>query len=302
MKSRFFPLAFCLVVIFSLSLLLFMRPAPVLSVEGFASPESVATDAQGQRIFVSNIGVKLSPTDKDGDGFISELSPNGSIVKPFFTPKGVLNAPKGLAITQNTVYVTDIDRVVGFDINSGKQVFSLDFSSTGSSLLNDLVMIDDRTLLVTTSDLGKVYRISIAEKKFSPLSGNIPGANGIAYFPLTQKVLVNGLGEKFDGKGAVYMASLKDSIPVFQRLNAPTGYLDGLAFIDDHTVIYSDWVSLQKPTPGVVKIYDISSSKTSKLKLPIEGHGTADFYYDSSKKQVWLPLTLDGKIITLKIN
>jgi sugar lactone lactonase YvrE len=300
MEINYFSLAFCFRIIFSISLL-FVLPAQALSVEGFASPESVAADAQGKRIFVSNIGTKLDPTAKDGDGFISEISADGSIVRKFFTPKGTLNAPKGLATTQDTIYVTDIDRVVGFDLNSGRQVFSLDFSSTGSSFLNDLVAINDQTLLVTTSDLGTIYRISVTEKKFSPFSGHIPGANGIAYFPQNKQVVVNGLGDKFNGKGSVYIASLQDTTPVFKRLNSPEGYLDGIAFLDGNSVIYSDWVGIQNPIPGVINRLNLRTNKVDTLILPMEVHGPADFYYQPTTRLFFLPLTLDGKVIISKL-
>ncbi|HNA30950.1 MAG TPA: hypothetical protein PK437_12920, partial [Thiobacillaceae bacterium] len=37
------------------------------TIPGFSSPESVV--AVGKDVFVSNLGVKLEPMEKDGDGF-----------------------------------------------------------------------------------------------------------------------------------------------------------------------------------------------------------------------------------------
>ena len=86
-------------------------------VDGFASPESVVS--LSGRHFVSNMGAGIKPTEKDGDGFISEIDDAGHVVDLHAFPKkdgGTLNAPKGLAIVAGRIYVADIDRVVGFDI------------------------------------------------------------------------------------------------------------------------------------------------------------------------------------------
>jgi hypothetical protein len=50
----------------------------------------------------------------------SSLPPPGC-AKTFWY--AVLNAPKGLAVVCDRLYVADIDRVVGFDIETRKSVF-----------------------------------------------------------------------------------------------------------------------------------------------------------------------------------
>jgi len=93
-------------------------------VDGFAAPESVLV--AGSRVFVSNIGAKLDPSAKDGDGFISELDRAGRMVARKAFPRNggePLHAPKGLALAGVRLYVADVDRVVGFKISSGAQVF-----------------------------------------------------------------------------------------------------------------------------------------------------------------------------------
>src|SRR5690242_11480428 len=50
-------------------------PTPVVRYTGFATPESVLHDEARDRYLVSNINGK--PSDVDGNGFISELSPDG---------------------------------------------------------------------------------------------------------------------------------------------------------------------------------------------------------------------------------
>ena len=76
-------------------------------------------------MFVSNIGgAKPDPMALDSNGFISELSADGKVIHQKFQ-KGILNAPKGLAVVKDVVYVADVNRVVGFNARSGEQVFEV---------------------------------------------------------------------------------------------------------------------------------------------------------------------------------
>ena len=123
------------------------------TISGFEAPESIIKS--GDRLFVSNMGgSKPDPMVLDGNGFISELSKDGRIIHQKFQ-KSVLNAPKGLAIVKDVVYVADINRVVGFNIHSGEQVFELDIEA---KMLNDLCKVDDKHICVTETVSGCWYR------------------------------------------------------------------------------------------------------------------------------------------------
>src|SRR3954454_12991844 len=129
-------------------------------INGFEAPESVLKT--GDKIFVSNIGGEQpNPAAKDSNGFISELSANGNIIQQKFQ-KGTLNGPKGLAVMNNVVYVADIDRVVGFNMNSGEQVFEINIP--GATFLNDLCDAGDDMLAVSESMQNKVYLINTSNK------------------------------------------------------------------------------------------------------------------------------------------
>ena len=150
-----------------------LRPAEVKTevktkvIDGFSSPESVIADRDGSRFFVSNVGEKLEPSAKDGDGFISELTPDGAVVNRNFLPKeGVLNAPKGMAIIGQTLFVTDIDRVVGFDMATRQKTFELDFSAEKTVFLNDLAVFDDKTLFVSATDRKSIRYRSAQNRRY----------------------------------------------------------------------------------------------------------------------------------------
>lgn len=297
MASKTKLLAFYLGILLCLSLVM-ANPAQAVSIiEGFFHPESITADSS--RIFVSNIGQTMEPTAKDGDGFITELSTNGVLVRNF-TAKGVLNAPKGLTVGGNTLYVADIDHIAGFNLQNGEQVFSLDLSSE-TSFLNDLAAIDEQTLLASASDTGTVYCISTLDRRFSPLPGRIPGANGISYDARTQNVYVVGLGEDFNGQGEIYELAIADPTAHFEQIEVPPGFFDGVTRLEGDRLIYSDWVEIQKPTLGAVYIYNFSTKQVEALPLPVKSHGPADFYYQPTTNSLWLPLALDNKVAILEV-
>ena len=63
----------------------------VWRLEGFKNPESTLVSRVGDHIYVSN--VNGAPTEKDGNGFISKISPDGKMIKADWATG--LNAPKG---------------------------------------------------------------------------------------------------------------------------------------------------------------------------------------------------------------
>jgi hypothetical protein len=120
---------------------------------GFASPESAFYDAASNAVFVSSINGQV--LDKDGNGYISRLSPEGKVVAEKWAT-GV-NAPKGLRSARGVLYAADIDTVVGFDIKSGKEVSRVKID--GAVFLNDLATAPDGTIYVSDSTALKIFEV-----------------------------------------------------------------------------------------------------------------------------------------------
>ena len=151
--------------------------------DAFAHPESVVIDAGTGTAYVSNIGTDLAPMAKDGDGFISKVTPDGIIESLRFLPRDsteALHAPKGMAILAGTLYVADVDRIVGFDLSTRAQVFAVDLSGFGTQFLNDLAVFDGRTLLASATDIGTVFRVPVGDPpEATVLVEGIEGVNGV---------------------------------------------------------------------------------------------------------------------------
>ena len=119
---------------------------------GISVPESVLYDSAGGILYVSNI--EGSPSDKDGNGFISKLSTDGSVISLKWAEG--LDAPKGMGITGGRLYVSDIDTLREIDIATAKVT---SYPISGSVFLNDVAV--DNAGYVYISDSGKentIYR------------------------------------------------------------------------------------------------------------------------------------------------
>ncbi|HYQ47238.1 MAG TPA: hypothetical protein VER11_34945 [Polyangiaceae bacterium] len=134
-----------------------IEPAPnvaassLVTYEGFAGPERVLYDQERDRYLVSN--VNGDPTSEDGNGFISVLSPAGETTALRWIESGQngvqLDAPKGLAVRNGTLYVADITRVRTFDIDSGAPTGEI--AVPGSTYLNGLSAAPDGKIYLTDS-------------------------------------------------------------------------------------------------------------------------------------------------------
>jgi sugar lactone lactonase YvrE len=129
-----------------------VQPEKVTVIPGFSTPESVLWDAKDDVWFVTNING--NPSAKDGNGFISRLTRDGTVDSLQFIAGGrdgvVLNGPKGQALVGDTLWVADIDAVRGFDVHTGQPVASVPMDA---KFLNDIAAGPDGTLYVTDTGI-----------------------------------------------------------------------------------------------------------------------------------------------------
>src|SRR5678816_4379962 len=114
--------------------------------EGIQTPESVYVEPASGDIYVSSI--EGMPGEKDGKGHISKIGADGKVVNAMWVTG--FNAPKGLRSFEGTLWVTDIDEIVGIDMATGK--VSTKIKVAGAQFLNDTAVGADGTCLLYTSD------------------------------------------------------------------------------------------------------------------------------------------------------
>jgi sugar lactone lactonase YvrE len=269
-------------------------PTPVLSISGFQTPESVLYDAAGDRYLVSNIGG--SPLDKDNNGYISVVKPDGTIKTEKWIAGGengvTLNAPKGTAIVKGVLYVADIDVVRLFDAKSGKPIKQNgEIAFEGASFLNDVV----------ASKAGKVYvsdsGLKAGAKDFEPTGTDavwvIAGKKATKVAAAPELSRPNGLFFKGNdlyvntfGAAEIYKLDLKTGAKVDTTI-LPNGGLDGLHIAADGTTWVSSWAASA--------IYKGKLGGGCEIALP-NIKAPADFGYDSKRKRLLVPRFMENTV------
>ena len=140
------------------------RSTRVGTILDFHEPESVKYDPDQDVYFVTNMNGTGSA--KDNNGYISRVNAADISQIQTFVQGGVHgvthNAPKGTALHGDTLWVCDIDVLRAFDRHGGAPLASIDLSSQGAVLLNDIAVGPDGTLRVTDTgihmtDIGVLY-------------------------------------------------------------------------------------------------------------------------------------------------
>jgi hypothetical protein len=117
------------------------------------TPESVLIDRERNVLYVSN--VNLNPWEKDGNGFISKMDMQGNITELKWIEG--LNAPKGMGILENSLFIADIDVLVEANIETGEIMNKLEFE--GEPQLNDITVGEDGVVYVSGSGSQKIYAV-----------------------------------------------------------------------------------------------------------------------------------------------
>ena len=131
-------------------------PKPLWTVStGLASPESAYYHPQSGSIFVSNING--GGLDKDGNGYITRIANGGKVIGEKWATG--LNAPKGIRSVGMTIWVADVEEVVGFELTAGGARLVSRVSIDGATLLNDLATAPDGTIYVSESNQSRIYAV-----------------------------------------------------------------------------------------------------------------------------------------------
>ena|SRR5688572_19517491 len=173
-------------------------PTKIATTAGFQTPESVIWDQAQDVYFVSN--VNGSPNAKDGNGYISRLDTAGRVVDSAFI-KG-LNAPKGMALVHDTLWVSDIDVVRAFNARTGAAVATV--TIPGAIFLNDVAAAPDGSIYITDTAIrftaaggmehpgaDQIFRIAPDRRVSTAIKGDTLGRpNGITWDAANNRFVV----------------------------------------------------------------------------------------------------------------
>ena len=263
--------------------------------DSMKTPESVRYDADVDAFFVSNING--NPSQKDGNGFIARVDAANTSSVTMFAEGGkngvTLNAPKGMAIIGDTLWVADIDAMRAFNKRTGAVIATVDMRPVRAKFLNDVVVGPDGTVYVTDSGLqfdasgnmshpgpDQILRVkgrtpSVAIKADSGLNG----PNGIAWDAANARFVVG----PFSGNA---IGAWKDGdTTVTQIATGPGGY-DGVEVLADGRMLVTSWAD-----SGV---HVIANGTATKVIANVEG--PADIGIDTKRNVVALPRFMAGRV------
>src|SRR5690606_16026969 len=100
-----------------------------------------------------------------------------------------LNAPKGMAILDDKLYVTDIDELV--EINIADSAITNRFPVQGAAFLND-VATDGKKVYFSDSQTGKVHVLE--DGKVNTVAEGMEAINGLAFNNAGTLHILNGQG------------------------------------------------------------------------------------------------------------
>lgn len=260
---------------------------------GFATPESVLHDRSADVYLVSNING--SPLAKDGNGFISQLAPDGTVTELKWidgAEDGVtLHAPKGMALRRDTLFVADIDVVRLFDRTSGTPIG--DWPVPGSTFLNDVAVGPDGTVYVTDSGFragpdgfersgtDAVYKSTREGELVALVSGDaLGGPNGIVV----------------DGGRVMFVTFVTGRAHLVQResgtisgLPSPSaGQLDGVVKVAEGEFLISSWEGQAVYRLGGGGLY---TTEVDSVEAP------SDIGLDAKRGRVLIPLFMADEVL-----
>ena len=236
--------------------------------------ESVLYYPAGEQLFVSNINGQ--PLDQDENGYLSIMKPDGSIeVQEWITD---LDAPKGMAENEGTLYVTNIDELVEINISEG--VIIARYPVEGSVFLND-VAIGDGKVYFSDMNTGKLH--ALADGEVSTVAEGLDGLNGLAYQAEEGNLyMLNNMGlQRMDKEGNI------------ETINDEVTGGDGLILLEDEVFLASRWQG---------EIWLIRGSEARMLLDSKEEMQTADIGYIPDENLVLVPRFFSNKVSAYRLS
>jgi len=265
----------------------FFRPIWTLN-EGLAQPESVIYDAKRDRLYVSNVQGKS--TEKDGKGYLSIVSLNGQLIEPKWIKN--LNAPKGMVIVADILYVSDIDTLVSIDLKTAKIVEKYVIET--SKFLNDVTANEQGNIYVSDFSTNTIYCLCEGQLKLWLRDAELMNPNGL----LAEKrgIIVGSWGIITEGfatstTGHLKLISYIDKTITSLGNGEPIGNLDGVEADGTGGYYVTDWMA--------GKLFHFAQQgellQTMQLKP-----GATDHAYLTEKSLLLIPMMKDNQLTAFK--
>jgi len=245
-------------------------------------PESVLYDEARNILYVSNINGK--PTEKNGRGFISRVRLDGKIADLKWVTG--LNAPKGSALFQNTLYVSDIDQLVAIDIPSGKITHR--YPAAEALFLNDVAIDTAGNVYVSdmSADNSVIYMLVQGRMTKWLYGPEIHQPNGL--FMEAQRLVVGNSGD-----GTIKAVDLETKkITAIAKVDSG---IDGLRSDGNGNYFISDWQGRTSFVSSSGQINVLMDTRAKKVNA-------ADLEYIKDLQLLLIPTFFDNRVVAYKVN
>ncbi|MDR1673299.1 MAG: hypothetical protein LBS09_07575 [Bacteroidales bacterium] len=257
------------------------------SYRGFDAPISIVQ--YGGYFYLSNAGNVAAMSAKDGDGYISRIRSDGSQEEVTSKFLSGLDSPHGIYAWQSVLYVCDVDRLLGFDLQSKKKVFELSFAAHHTVCLSDIASSGNHIIYVSATDINAIFEVNLTEKTCKKWMETV-APNSLLIDKDRMYVSSWGTDSLPNGKLGVIDMQRK----TYRQLGECEGLLWGLA-IDGKRLYFCDWVSMNAKR-GVLRWYHLDTGECGRIQLTSKIGGPADFIYDSRNDLFVIPAVLEGAV------
>lgn len=244
-------------------------------------PESIVYDEARNILYVSNINGKSA--ERNGHGFISKVSLDGKIeVLKWVTG---LNAPKGSAIYENKLYVSDIDHVVEIDLETGKILAR--YPAPGAQFLNDVAVDASGNVYVTDMFPANsaIYRLSKGTMTVWMKGPELSRPNGL-YMEAKQLLVGNS--------GDVSLKAITIADKSIRTIAKVGSGIDGLRGDGKGNYFISDW-------QGKTSLVTASGQITVLIDTTASQINAADLEYIKGKKLLLIPTFSDNRVMAYTV-
>lgn len=237
-------------------------------------PESVLYHDKNDILYVSLIDG--GGTDKDGKGGIAILNTDGSMKNASWVTG--LNAPKGLAIYKDLMYIADITSVVVVDIISGNVIDEIEVPE--SIFLNDVTVDNTGVVYVSDTRDGKIYQVKNGKSNLH--LDKVPNVNGLKYDNGKLLALVGP---------ELWIIDSNKQTKVLAKGFEQGG--DGLEPVGNGDYLVTCWAGL---------IYYVKADGSIKKMQDVQGvMNTADLGYNPKTKILYVPTFNNNSVIAYQL-
>lgn len=136
----------------------------------------------GNSLLVSNFGTTdLNPLNTEGKGYIVKV--DGAKSEVFIAADGHLSGPKGMAISEDRLFIADVGKVVVYNLKNKAEAPQSITLPDGNLYANDVV-ISGSTAYISVTNTGKIFKLNLSKPEAlsaADLSeyATVVGANGL---------------------------------------------------------------------------------------------------------------------------